>query len=99
MKLLIILLFTFHLPLFTSHSPLFAQDYVDAINEASQAQEGKRVVYEMNIGSFTPQGTLHAAQQQCRQSSAWEWMSYGSCLSILVEAASTVLTLPRTSSK
>ena len=58
MKLLITLLLT----LFSSS--LYAQDYVDAINEASQAQEGKRVVYEMNIGSFTPQGTLQAAQQQ-----------------------------------
>ena len=53
MKFLITLLLT----LFSSS--LYAQDYVDAINEASQAQEGKRVVYEMNIGSFTPQWRRH----------------------------------------
>ena len=44
---------------------MLAADYVDAINSAAAKNEaGHRVIYEMNIGSFTAEGTLAAAQQQ-----------------------------------
>ena len=41
-----------------------AQDYVDAINQSSKASAGHRVIYEMNVGAFTQQGTFAAAQQR-----------------------------------
>lgn len=44
---------------------MLAADYVDAINSAATKNEtGHQVIYEMNIGSFTAEGTLAAAQQQ-----------------------------------
>ena len=44
---------------------MLAADYVDAINSAAAKNEtGHQVIYEMNIGSFTAEGTLAAAQQQ-----------------------------------
>ena len=43
-------------------APAFA-DYVDDINNTTvKRAEGTRVVYEMNVGSFTPEGTFAAAQ-------------------------------------
>ena len=52
-------LFTF-LPL-----QVLATDYVDDINNAAGKREaGRQVIYEMNVGSFTPAGTFAAAQQQ-----------------------------------
>ena len=42
-----------------------AADYVDDINNASTKNvEGRRVIYEMNVGSFTTAGTLNAAQER-----------------------------------
>ena len=43
-------------------SPTFA-DYVDDINNTSTRRaEGTRVIYEMNVGSFSSEGTFAAAQ-------------------------------------
>ncbi len=40
-------------------------DYVDDINNTTgQRAAGRQVIYEMNIGAFTAEGTLAAAQQQ-----------------------------------
>ena len=40
-----------------------AADYVDQINNAVEKRgEGRRVIYEMNVGSFTSEGTFAAAQ-------------------------------------
>ena len=40
-------------------------DYVDDINNATVKNEaGRRVIYEMNIGMFTTEGTFAAAQQK-----------------------------------
>lgn len=42
---------------------MMATDYVDAINNATTKNEaGHRVIYEMNVGSFTEEGTFTAAQ-------------------------------------
>ena len=41
-----------------------AQDYVDVINQASRASSGRRVIYELNVGAFTQEGTFRAAQQR-----------------------------------
>ena len=42
-----------------------AADFVDDINNASGARaEGHRVIYEMNVGSFTQAGTFAAATAQ-----------------------------------
>ncbi len=41
-----------------------AQDFVESINQSSRAEAGHRVIYEMNVGSFTQQGTFAAAQQR-----------------------------------
>lgn len=42
-----------------------AADYVDDINNAAGTRaEGKRVVYEMNVGSFTQAGTFSAAAER-----------------------------------
>lgn len=42
-----------------------AADYVDDINTATSKNEaGHRVIYEMNVGMFTPSGTFAAAQNQ-----------------------------------
>ena len=44
---------------------MLAADFVDDINSASTKNEtGRQVIYEMNVGSFTQDGTLAAAQQQ-----------------------------------
>ena len=43
-------------------TPLLAQDYVDLINQSASAPTDRRVIYEMNVGSFTAEGTLQAAQ-------------------------------------
>ncbi len=44
---------------------MLAADYVDAINSAAAKNEtGHQVIYEMNVGSFTVEGTLAAAQQK-----------------------------------
>ena len=43
----------------------FAADYVDEINNSMEKrEEGHRVIYEMNVGSFTPAGTFAAAQDR-----------------------------------
>ena len=40
-----------------------ATDYVDLINHSTEKRaEGHRVIYEMNVGSFTSAGTFTAAQ-------------------------------------
>ena len=42
-----------------------ASDFVDDINNGSgQRPAGRRVIYEMNVGSFTAEGTFAAAQQR-----------------------------------
>ncbi len=44
---------------------LLAGDYVDDINSSTLARpSGQQVIYEMNVGAFTPQGTFSAAQQK-----------------------------------
>ena len=46
----------------------FAADFVDVINEAeAKRPEGQRVIYEMNVGSFTQSGTFAAAQDRLRE--------------------------------
>ena len=46
-------------------SSILASDYVDVINSAATKRaEGRRVVYEMNVGSFTASGTFAAAQER-----------------------------------
>ena len=45
-----------------------ASDYVDQINSSTEKRaEGRRVVYEMSVGSFTPEGTFAAAQTRLRE--------------------------------
>ena len=40
-------------------------DYVDNINNATgQREAGHQVIYQMNVGSFSAEGTFAAAQQQ-----------------------------------
>ena len=41
-----------------------AGDYVSDINSAAGHIAGHRVIYEMNVGSFTPSGTFAAAREQ-----------------------------------
>ena len=44
---------------------LLAADYVEVINTASVKHEaGRRVIYEMNVGSFTSEGTFSTAGRQ-----------------------------------
>ena len=44
---------------------MMAADFIDDINSATAKYEaGHRVIYEMNVGSFTTAGTLAAAQQK-----------------------------------
>ena len=46
-------------------SNCYAADYVDDINlAAGKRAEGQRVIYEMNVGSFTTEGTFAAAQER-----------------------------------
>lgn len=46
----------------------FAADFVDVINEAeAKRPEGQRVIYEMNVGSFTQAGTFAAAQDRLQE--------------------------------
>ncbi len=46
----------------------FAADFVDVINEAeAKRPEGQRVIYEMNVGSFTQSGTFAAAQDRLQE--------------------------------
>ncbi|WP_028902338.1 alpha-amylase family glycosyl hydrolase [Prevotella sp. P6B4] len=46
----------------------FAVDYVDNINNSNEkCPEGHRVVYEMNVGSFTTEGTFAAAQVRLQE--------------------------------
>ena len=46
----------------------FAADFVDVINEAeTKRPEGQRVIYEMNVGSFTQAGTFAAAQNRLQE--------------------------------
>lgn len=54
------------LMLLLSVSILFASDYVDDINNntTKATPAGQRVIYEMNIGSFTSAGTLNAAKEK-----------------------------------
>ena len=41
----------------------FSADYVDNINNATAKRaEGSRIIYEMNVGSFSTEGTFAAAQ-------------------------------------
>lgn len=42
----------------------FAESYVETINQASVAAAGHRVIYEMNVGSFTQEGTFAAAMER-----------------------------------
>lgn len=43
----------------------FAADFVDDINSSTTKRDvGQRVIYEMNIGSFTQAGTFNAAREQ-----------------------------------
>lgn len=52
---------------FIISSPLFA-DYVDDINNISAKRaEGCRVIYEMNVGSFSSEGTFVAAQAKLEE--------------------------------
>ena len=45
-----------------------ASDYVDQINSSTEKRaEGRRVVYEMSVGSFTPEGTFAAALTRLRE--------------------------------
>ena len=48
-----------------------ATDYVDDINNGHHA-DGQHVVYEMNVGAFTAEGTLAAAQARLK-----EWKRIG----------------------
>ena len=41
-----------------------AQDYVDVINQSSKPISARRVIYELNVGAFTQEGTFKAAQQR-----------------------------------
>lgn len=41
-----------------------ATDYVDKINNDFKGDDGQHVIYEMNIGMFTQEGTFQAAQQR-----------------------------------
>ena len=43
-----------------------ATDYVDDINNGQHA-DGQHVVYEMNVGAFTAEGTLAAAQARLKE--------------------------------
>ena len=43
---------------------LLASDYVDDINRAANNEVGHQVIYELNVGSFTAEGTFAAAQQK-----------------------------------
>ena len=43
-------------------SPLLASDYVDDINLDANNELGHQVIYELNVGSFTAEGTFTAAQ-------------------------------------
>ena len=53
--------------IFIISSPLFA-DYVDDINNnATKRAEGCRVIYEMNVGSFSNEGTFVAAQAKLEE--------------------------------
>ena len=62
-RLLAAAFFIFHASYFIS--PAMAADYVDAINSATAKYEaGHQVIYEMNVGSFTTEGTFAAAQQR-----------------------------------
>ena len=45
-----------------SWSPLLASDYVDDINLDANNELGHQVIYELNVGSFTAEGTFTAAQ-------------------------------------
>ena len=46
----------------------WAADYVDEINlSAEKHNEGQRVIYEMNVGSFTAEGTFAAAQERLEE--------------------------------
>ena len=45
-----------------------AADYVDEINLSTEKHgEGQRVIYEMNVGSFTAEGTFAAAQARLEE--------------------------------
>ena len=44
--------------------PIHAQDYVDDINLSSSNTKGQQVIYEMNVGSFTQEGTFAAAAER-----------------------------------
>ena len=43
---------------------LLASDYVDDINCAANNEAGHQVIYELNVGSFTTEGTFASAQQK-----------------------------------
>ena len=46
----------------------YAADFVDEINQAvGKHPEGQRVIYEMNVGSFTQAGTFAAAQDRLQE--------------------------------
>ena len=61
-KIIIALLFTLNV------GCLFAADYVDDINNSVEVRsEGRRVVYEMNVGSFTTEGTFVAAHARLQE--------------------------------
>ena len=60
-KLLIIMLL---LASQLTENHLLASDYVDDINRAANNEAGHQVIYELNVGSFTTEGTFAAAQQK-----------------------------------
>ena len=49
-------------------SNCYAADYVDDINlAAGKRAEGQQIIYEMNVGSFTNEGTFAAAQERLEE--------------------------------
>ncbi len=47
-----------------SAQTMLAEDYTDKINNEAVSTKGQRVVYELNVGSFTTEGTFAAAQER-----------------------------------
>lgn len=55
----------FMLMLSLAFLPVAASDFVSQINNAAEKNEaGRRVIYEMNVGAFTSEGTFQAATAQ-----------------------------------
>ena len=73
---------------------LLASDYVDDINCAANNEAGHQVIYELNVGSFTTEGTFAAAQQKLADLKA-----LGVDIVWLMPMASTAPMLPPISSR